>query len=298
MNLKLVRVNRWMAHGFISPVDRAINEIKQMGYVFSGKPDYTLIQLGAFNAPQIQSEINNAPSPVVILEFLNGSVIKWKELLKHPKVVGYIKGQVAEEVEGVHVGWNMALIKMDGNDYTNDQTFFDHKRDIDIHFSMVIEDYDNSHLTRPSQMTYMDHRMKSKNMVDEICKKHGLVQSGKCKGPDYLDRMKRSKVCISPWGCGEICHRTFEAIRLGAIPICPDMSYMRTWPNVIVPWETYVPCKHDFSDLDEVILEVVNNYDKYKVIAKNAYEVVKESWRNDVFANRFDRIIRRIHDDV
>ena len=302
MNLKIVRVNRWMAQGFISPVDRATKELEERGYYFNDNPDYTLIQLGAFNADTIYQEIEKSSSPVIILEFLNGTAIRWLKLLEHPKVIGYVKGQLLtvrefleETFSNIYLGWNMGLIKMPGNDYTDSQTFFDHKRDIDIHFSMVIEDYDNSHLTRLSSMTYFDHRIKAKNMVDKICKEHGFTQSGTCGGQDYIDKMRRSKVCVSPWGCGEVCHRTFEAIRQGAIPICPDMSYMDTWPNVIKPWETYVPCKSDFSDLDEVVLEVVNNYDKYKVIAEQAYRVVKESWNNDVFADRFDDIMTSIY---
>jgi len=296
MNLKIIRIDKWMAQGFISPVDRAINEIKQLGYEFSENPDYTLIQLNAVNNNTILNEIDKSTSPVIILECLNGTVVRWNEVLKHTKVMGYVKGQISKDnlYDKVHLGWNMALIWMEGNNYFNNQTFFDNKRDIDIHFSTVISDFDNWHLTRPSQISYFEHRMNAKNMIDMICKKYNLIQSGKCYGKEYLDKMRRSKVCVSPWGCGEICHRTFEAIRSGAIPICPDMEYMETWPNVIIPWETYVPCKHDFSDLDEIIIKIIDNYNDYKIIAENAYKIIKKAWENKVFANRFDKIIRGI----
>lgn len=296
MKLDVIRVNKWMAQGFISPIDRAINEIKKLGYIFSKNPDYTLIQLGAANAETIQKEIDKSISPVIILEFLNGTVVRWSELLNHPKVIGYVKGQISknDNFNKLHLGWNMGLILMDGNDYINNQTFFNNKREIDIHYSAEISDFDNWHLTRPSQMTYFDHRIKAKNMIDMICEKYNFVQSGKCVGSEYLDKMRRSKICVSPWGCGEICHRTFEAIRSGAIPICPDMSYINTWPNIIVPWETYIPCKDDFSNLEEIALEVINNYNKYKYIAENAYNIVKKAWNNEVFAYRFDEIIKGI----
>ena len=46
----------------------------------------------------------------------------------------------------------------------------------------------------------------------------------------------------------------------GSILIKPDMSYIDSIPMVYEDGETYIACKHDFSDLSERIDYVLNNY--------------------------------------
>lgn len=294
MKIKIARIKRWMAQGFISPIDRAKSEINKMGISFvENNPDMTILQIAKFNEHNIQKDINKTKSPVVIQDFTNSTKLQWYHLLDNQKVIGYIKGQrdKKDDIKGLHIGWNMALIKMPGNDYTNNEVYYTNKRDIDVHHSTTIQvnpNYDES------VEEYINHRKNALNKVNEICSKYGLIQSGPCKAIEYRNKMKRSKVCISPWGMGEICHRTFEAIRLGAIPIVPDSSHIETWPNIFIPYLYYIPCKYDFSDLEYILVEILNNYDEYKGIAKNAYYFIKESWDNKVFAKRFTYIMGEI----
>ena len=62
----------------------------------------------------------------------------------------------------------------------------------------------------------------------------------------------RSRICVSPFGFGEICWRDFEAILFGCLLVKPDMGHVRTQPNVFVPGLTYVPVRWDYADLEEV----------------------------------------------
>ena len=117
--------------------------------------------------------------------------------------------------------------------------------------------------------------------VLKACEKYGYTQSGECKAKEYRDKMKQSKICISPFGQGEICHRTFEAIRLGAVPIIPDSSYIETWPDIL---SSCIQCKHDFSDLELKINTILCSEQKRN---KLRYNIVKEAWDNKVFSKRF-----------
>ena len=48
------------------------------------------------------------------------------------------------------------------------------------------------------------------------------------------------------------------------------MSHIDTKPNVYIDGETYIACKHDFSDLQEKIEDVLDNYKNYLYIIENA----------------------------
>jgi len=118
--------------------------------------------------------------------------------------------------------------------------------------------------------------------------------SGKCRGESYYRKMKQSKVCISPWGLGEICFRDFEGITSGAILIKPDMGFIETWPQIYSPWETYVPCKPDWSDLEDVVHHVISKHEKFRDIAFNAFIELRNAWNNKIFAEKFDEIMKKI----
>ena len=61
----------------------------------------------------------------------------------------------------------------------------------------------------------------------------------------------------------------------GSILIKPDMGYIDTVPNPYIDGETYIACKHDFSDLEEKIYNIIKNYKDYRYIIENARETFK-----------------------
>jgi hypothetical protein len=77
---------------------------------------------------------------------------------------------------------------------------------------------------------------------------------------EYYSRMSNSKIILAPFGFGEIAPRDLEAAMIGAVLIKPDMSHLETVPNLYVPNETYVSCKHDYSDLNEKIDYVLSDF--------------------------------------
>jgi len=90
--------------------------------------------------------------------------------------------------------------------------------------------------------------------------------------PAYLKELEDSKIALSPFGYGEVNYRDFEAMIKGACLLKPDLSHMRTWPDIFRPMETYVPYKWDFSDLNEKIRLLLKDPRLRISIAKNAQE--------------------------
>lgn len=134
-----------------------------------------------------------------------------------------------------------------------------------------------------------------RNKVIELFKKEKypeLVTGPILPKRKYLDELRNSKTCISPFGWGEVCYRDFEAVLNGALLIKPDMSHLETFPNIYKRNETYVPLRWDMTDLEETLNKVLDNYENYVPIIKNSrreYEEVLSD--SDRFISHFKKII-------
>jgi hypothetical protein len=88
----------------------------------------------------------------------------------------------------------------------------------------------------------------------------------------YYRELEDAKIVLSPFGWGEVCFRDFEAVISGSLLFKPDMSHLKTWPDVYIPYETYVPLDWDGGDLMDKTLEYLENDAERERISKNAYE--------------------------
>ena len=61
---------------------------------------------------------------------------------------------------------------------------------------------------------------------------------------------------------GEICFRDFECIYVVTIMIKPDMSMVLTEPNIYIDKETYFAVNYDWSNLNEVVDEILSDFDR------------------------------------
>jgi hypothetical protein len=93
---------------------------------------------------------------------------------------------------------------------------------------------------------------------------------------EYYNKTFNSKILFAPFGYGEMAPRDLEAAMFGSVLIKPDMSYIDTAPNPYIDGETYIACKHDFSDLNDKIMDILGNYEKYRDIIDNARTVFNQ----------------------
>ncbi len=102
---------------------------------------------------------------------------------------------------------------------------------------------------------------------------------------EYYNVMKSSKIIVAPFGYGEIAPRDLEAAIFGSILIKPSMSHIQTEPNIYEEYVTYIPCKHDFTDLDSQIDYVLTNYNKFVYeLPYNFLKKFKENYTNEKLA--------------
>jgi hypothetical protein len=116
---------------------------------------------------------------------------------------------------------------------------------------------------------------------DALAGFHDLVvaSEGRIPQSEFMNELRRSKLCFSPFGYGEICWRDFEAIACGAVLVKPDMSHVRAQPDIYRPFETYIPVRWDLADLNDRVREALASPETQKTIADAAYATVRDHLR-------------------
>ncbi len=122
-----------------------------------------------------------------------------------------------------------------------------------------------------------------------------IASAGRCIQQNCYDKIvQESKVVLSPWGCGEACHRDYEAWVMGAVVVKPLTDWVDSFPDMYRPGETYVPCRPDFSDAHDVIRGIISNWPDYEGMRRKCRNMVLEGRRRDVMAARFANIFREV----
>lgn len=102
----------------------------------------------------------------------------------------------------------------------------------------------------------------------------------------FLRELRRSKICFSPFGYGEVCWRDYEAVMCGAVLLKQDMSHVATAPDIFEPFQTYVPIKWDLSDLPEQVDWLLRDDAARKRIAEAAFAKLHDYARSRAFLDQ------------
>jgi hypothetical protein len=108
----------------------------------------------------------------------------------------------------------------------------------------------------------------------------------------YYMEMMRSKICVSPFGYGEICWRDFEAVLCGCLLVKPDMRHIETIPDIFKAYETYVPVRWDYSDLQEKCRYYLSHTDERERIAETALRTLRDFYANERIVDTIGEIMR------
>jgi hypothetical protein len=169
-------------------------------------------------------------------------------------------------------GWNFGYYNLNYLNFDNANL----TRDIDVcAIYQGIHKENDDHGTR-NDLYYTNHRSRAWEALESS--KGISYEKDKRPYPKFVDAMRRSKCTLSPYGMGEPCFRDFEIIQMGSVMIKPDMGKVITKPNIYIPYETYIPCMLDYSDLIEKIQWVKDNPKQCKDITENARRNMKESY--------------------
>ncbi len=102
----------------------------------------------------------------------------------------------------------------------------------------------------------------------------------------FLRELRRSKLCFSPFGYGEVCWRDYEAAMSGAVLIKQDMSHVETDPDLFVAEETYVPVNWDLSDFADKVQWLLADSSARERIAGAAFARMQDYARSGRFVEQ------------
>jgi hypothetical protein len=120
--------------------------------------------------------------------------------------------------------------------------------------------YCEDHKVR-NDLVYTNHRKGLWNTIKPLASKYSMI-TNQLEFNSYIQKLVQSKICLSPFGMGEVCFRDFEAMYMGTILLKPYQDNILTAPNIYVANETYIPCNLDWSDLEEKIDYILSNFNE------------------------------------
>jgi len=142
---------------------------------------------------------------------------------------------------------------------------------------------------------YDNHRKPMMNILSDMNYNIAKLENGvRVSHEEYYQRISNAKILLAPYGYGEMAPRDLDAAQFGAILIKPDMSHVDTYPNTFIDKETYIACKHDYSDLEEKIEDILGNYNNYSYIIENARKKFSELYHPENIALHVYNIMKKL----
>lgn len=106
--------------------------------------------------------------------------------------------------------------------------------------------------------------------------------------PEVHDLLFRSKIVVSQYGHSMSSYKDWEALYAGCVLIRPDTSQQQNYlPDLFKDNEWYVPCAVDFSDLEEKVEMVLQDYPRHFERAQIARSALMESTDPERLASDF-----------
>ena len=166
------------------------------------------------------------------------------------------------------------------NDYRNLQPLNQNKT-VDLCAIFQAEHgYSEDHGVR-NDLHYTHHRKGLWDKLQPLKNKYSMLTE-KMPFQDYIQNLWNSKISLSPFGMGEFCFRDLESMLVGTIVLKPSHKKVDTLPNMMIDDETFIPCKYDWSDLEEKIDYILTNFNELnQTINHNIRSLFLEKFTNE-----------------
>jgi Glycosyl transferases group 1 len=111
---------------------------------------------------------------------------------------------------------------------------------------------------------------------------------------DFKAELRSSKLCVSPFGWGEVTDRDYEIVINESALVKPDMSHLETEPDIYLSGKTYIPFRWDTSDLVEVCHYYLANLGEAQRIATSAREAYQRWHAEARFLGKIEDVLGRV----
>jgi hypothetical protein len=162
------------------------------------------------------------------------------------------------------------------------------ERPIDISMRVSVDFLEPTHW-------YRRHRQRALDTVSALSGRFRVACHNQVLPPrEYQKELANSKICLSPWGYGEVCFRDFEVVMAGALLVKPSMEHLVTEPNIYRPGETYLPVRPDFADLEEVCAFYLAHEEERWRITRAALSAYRRYFSERGFFRQVSEILGRL----
>ena len=120
------------------------------------------------------------------------------------------------------------------------------------------------------------HRKRAIQIVKD---KNLVTRTEKCDEKTYQKDFIKSKICVACWGYGEWTHMDGYAMYSKVILIKPNTDFVKMKPDIYQSGKHYIGCAPDFSDLSQIIDDVLKNYNSYIPMLENNYSFIRKNTR-------------------
>jgi len=138
---------------------------------------------------------------------------------------------------------------------------------------------------------YTRHRTAAWDKLKELDNLSILMD--KLPKEEYLEKMWKSKVALSPFGMGEVCFRDFELMQFGTIMVKPSMEHIQTIPNPYIAGQTYIPVEHDWNNLNTAVRQAVEDYDNHQQVVQNFRREFLQQYTVENFVTHWYNILKQ-----
>jgi hypothetical protein len=233
--------------------------------VFSSGDDYMRQFAGKSNLTDFVSKVYGVPAPTDIPK---SGVLEPADLPK------------------VYLGWSTALDVKHTDLFQELKPPPPEKKDVDILCRASLPN-DWSYSLRSALIPKLETLRDRRRLIVS-------VPTNRVPWEQYYDELLRARICVSPYGYGEVCGRDIEATLAGCLLIKPDMGHLRSYPNIFEAGVTYVPVQRDYANLAETCEYYLDREEERGRIAANAYRVLADSYRADAFVDVFAGVLGRL----
>ncbi len=115
------------------------------------------------------------------------------------------------------------------------------------------------------------HRLQTYRVYQQEGRNWKTVPEGIVSHSTYMSELSSTRICLSPFGWGEICYRDFEAFQAGALLLKPSMDHLETFPNYYTP-DAYIAYEWSARDLSGKIRDILEHPQDFEEVAERGWE--------------------------
>ncbi|MEM1416566.1 MAG: hypothetical protein AAGH15_16765 [Myxococcota bacterium] len=166
-----------------------------------------------------------------------------------------------------------------------------HRRSLDVHYRVGLGSLDPKDYYSVHREVYRDALQPLEGEVKMV---RAAGEAARVPLDVFQAELGDTRIGVSPFGWGEVTDRDIDYVKRGTLLVKPDMSHLRTEPDIYRPWVTYVPTRWDGSDAPELCRHYLARPRAAKQIIAAARRAYAEWYLSGRFVGRIGEVLETL----